>query len=311
MPRCWYHDDNTGALTGNGRQPQTTRRARRIEALNAAAELRRTGRPGAGQARGGRRRQPHFQIRVALPAARTTGSPSTSCRSSHRPSCCSSPTRRSATRADQLPGSPMGSPRCRSAARRVGASTTSGPTCSTGRPCGRCRRPHPDPTTTSPTSWTTSSPRATATRTRRLYAFGQRWGPESREPDKIFGFPPGNGVHDIHMNQGNSGQFRTTTASGRTAACCCTSPPDQWVAIFLAFQSQAWHTDDRTGHTSRLEPLGPGPDPSPAEPDRIVRIVAALVNPIGPAPEPETVNPDQPRRSRCRPRRLAAGRPDG
>jgi hypothetical protein len=65
--------------------------------------------------------------------------------------------------------------------------------------------------------------------------------------------------------------------------------------ILLAFQSQAWHTDDRTGHTiPGLDPLGAGPDPSPAEPDRIVRIVAALVNPIGPAPEPETatlINP--------------------
>ena len=56
---------------------------------------------------------------------------------------------------------------------------------------------------------------------------------------------------------------------------------DQWVAIFLAFQSQAWHTDDRTGH--RLE------EPGPTEPDFRVRIVAALVNPIGPAPERETV----------------------
>ena len=40
-----------------------------------------------------------------------------------------------------------------------------------------------------------------------LYAFGQRWGPEDDARDKIFGFLPGNGIHDIHMNQGNSGQF--------------------------------------------------------------------------------------------------------
>src|SRR5262249_26743623 len=42
----------------------------------------------------------------------------------------------------------------------------------------------------------------------RLYAFGQRWGPEPAIPDKIFSFRPGNGVHDIHMNQGNNGRFR-------------------------------------------------------------------------------------------------------
>jgi len=64
----------------------------------------------------------------------------------------------------------------------------------------------------------------------------------------------------------------------------------QWVGIFLAFQSQAWHTDDVTGHTvgSIPEP-GPAPQPGNGEPDHIFRIVGALVNPIGPAPEPETV----------------------
>src|SRR4029453_12694985 len=50
--------------------------------------------------------------------------------------------------------------------------------------------------------------RAAADPAARLYAFGQRWGPESGVPDKVFGFSPGNGVHDIHMNQGNSGRFR-------------------------------------------------------------------------------------------------------
>jgi uncharacterized protein YukJ len=40
-----------------------------------------------------------------------------------------------------------------------------------------------------------------------VYAFGQRWGPEDDARDKIFGFLPGNGIHDIHMNQGNSGRF--------------------------------------------------------------------------------------------------------
>ena len=65
---------------------------------------------------------------------------------------------------------------------------------------------------------------------------------------------------------------------------------NQWVGIFLAFQSQAWHTDDQTGHTSNDVPNpGPGPQPGPTEPDHAVRIIGALVNPIGPAPEHETV----------------------
>src|SRR5262249_15994421 len=123
-----------------------------------------------------------------------------------------------------------------------------------------------------------------------VYAFGQRWGPE-QQSDKIFGFTPGNGVHDIHMNQGNVGRFVGDDGVWQDGGLLISLPAlNQWVAIFLAFQSQAWHTDDVTGHTSADVPdPGPGPDPSPSEPDHIVRIVGALVNPAGPAPEHETV----------------------
>ena len=78
---------------------------------------------------------------------------------------------------------------------------------------------------------------------------------------------------------------RTTTAFGRMAHSSSASSTDQWVALFLAFQSQAWHTDDNTGHAI----TEPGHVPGPAEPDRVVRIVGALVNPIGPAPEAESI----------------------
>jgi len=65
---------------------------------------------------------------------------------------------------------------------------------------------------------------------------------------------------------------------------------NQWVAIFLAFQSQSWHTDDQTGHAiPGLSAPGPAPIPGPGEPDHLVRIVAALVKPVGSAPERETV----------------------
>jgi uncharacterized protein YukJ len=123
----------------------------------------------------------------------------------------------------------------------------------------------------------------------RLYAFGERWGPETAA-DKIFGFRPGNGVHEIHMNQGNTGAFRRDDGVWQDGALMLHFPDaDQWVAVFLAFQSQAWHTDDSTGHTTDLVPVGPGPDPTEAEPDHRVRIVAASVNPTGPAPEHEAV----------------------
>jgi uncharacterized protein YukJ len=119
-----------------------------------------------------------------------------------------------------------------------------------------------------------------------VYAFGERWGPEQDNRDKIFEFLPGNGIHDIHMNQGNHPQFARDDGVWQDGALIFHFPStDQWVAVFLAFQSQAWHTDDSTGHAI----TEPGPVPGPAEPDRVVRIVGALVNPIGPAPEPETV----------------------
>ena len=67
------------------------------------------------------------------------------------------------------------------------------------------------------------------------------------------------------------------------------SPDQQWTAIFLAFQSQAWHTDDTTGHTIAEPQPGPGPQPGPEEPDHSVRIIGALVNPKGGGTEIETV----------------------
>ena len=128
--------------------------------------------------------------------------------------------------------------------------------------------------------------RASQEQDSELYAFGERWGPEPDNPDKIFGFFPGNGVHDIHMNQGNSPQFARDDGVWQDGALVFHLPStDQWVAVFLAFQSQAWHTDDTTGHAI----TEPGPVPGPNEPDRAVRIVGTLVNPIGPAPEPETI----------------------
>ena len=114
----------------------------------------------------------------------------------------------------------------------------------------------------------------------RIYAFGERWGPENGKPDKVFGFVPGNGVHDVHMNQGNSGQFVADDGVWQDGGLLLHFPgAAQWVGVFLAFQSQAWHTDDGTGHAADIT----------VEPDHILSIVGALINPVGPAPETETV----------------------
>lgn len=121
-------------------------------------------------------------------------------------------------------------------------------------------------------------------------AFGQRWGPEPTTRDKIFGFLPGNGIHDIHMNQGNSSRFVNDDGVWQDGGLLFYFPSVQrWVAIFLKFQSQAWHTDDVTGHTIATpgQPGGevPGPTPGnppvPGQPDLRMRIVGALVNPKG------------------------------
>ena len=130
------------------------------------------------------------------------------------------------------------------------------------------------------------SRRAVADAAATAYAFGQRFGPEPGVVDKVFGFEPANGVHDIHMNQGNSGRFRRDNGVRQDGALIFRFPAaDRWVAIFLAFQSQSFHTDDRTGNPLGIDvaPGGPAPDAAP------VRIVAALVNAPGGAPEAESV----------------------
>ncbi|GJL56103.1 MAG: hypothetical protein NPIRA02_32350 [Nitrospirales bacterium] len=107
-----------------------------------------------------------------------------------------------------------------------------------------------------------------------VYAFGERWGPEANSRDKYFGFRPGNGIHDIHMNQGNVGRFVKDDGVWQDGALMIHFPSeDRWVAIFLAFQSQSWHTDDQTGHTI---PMEPGKDPQGQ-----INIIAAQVNPEG------------------------------
>ena len=113
-----------------------------------------------------------------------------------------------------------------------------------------------------------------------VYAFGERWGPESGVRDKIFGFKPGNGVHDIHMNQGNSARFRGDDGAWQDGGLLLRLG-GRWVGIFLAFQSQAWHTDDATGHALAEER-------EPAD-GAAMRILAAMVNPNGGGPERETV----------------------
>ncbi len=141
--------------------------------------------------------------------------------------------------------------------------------------------------------------RAVADENALVYAFGERWGPETSVKDKYFGFLPGNGIHDIHMNQGNSERFASDDGVFQDGGLLVHFPDQQeWIAVFLKFQSQAWHTDDRTGHRiGAPQPPGPQPPlgpPTPPElptsddPQGLVRIIAALVNATQ-SPEVEVV----------------------
>jgi uncharacterized protein YukJ len=98
-----------------------------------------------------------------------------------------------------------------------------------------------------------------------LYAFGSRFGPEKGK-DPTFGFSPQLGVHDIHMNQGNSPNFAGDDGVYQDGALLINLPQkDQWIAIFLAFQSQSFQTDDRTGHRlATAAAVGGAAPPEPA-----------------------------------------------
>lgn len=138
-----------------------------------------------------------------------------------------------------------------------------------------------------------------------IYVFGEPWINEQKK-DKIFGFKPGNGVHNIHMNQGDlTGDHANEDGVYQDGGLIFYyAAENRYVAYFTKFQSQSWHTDDKTGHAigGTGEDIGAGggtighgthgggnPMTPGNDPDLQVRIVGAMVNPIGPAPEAETV----------------------
>lgn len=119
-----------------------------------------------------------------------------------------------------------------------------------------------------------------------VYAFGERWFPQ-KPKDKYFPDTPDQGIHDIHMNQGNDdpGQFARDNGVWQDGGIFFHFPAsDKWVALFLRFQSQAIHTDDVTGAPIAGPPPPPPPpaeEPQPSEGAPYIRILAALVNPKG------------------------------
>lgn len=111
----------------------------------------------------------------------------------------------------------------------------------------------------------------------------------------LLGEPYGDrqGIHDIHMNQGSAGRFAKYNGTWQDGAVLFHYPDqDRFAGLFLAFASQASHTDEVTGHGVPGAPsfaeLLEGQQaswlpelPAHAHPDRRVAIMAALVNPVG------------------------------
>lgn len=90
------------------------------------------------------------------------------------------------------------------------------------------------------------------------------------------------------MNQGNDARYAGDDGVWQDGAVLIHYPTtNQWVGIFLRFQSQAWHTDEKTGHRLSDDNVVTFP-PTTVNPDGTMRIVAALVN-SKQSPEIETV----------------------
>ncbi|PEQ61062.1 YukJ family protein [Bacillus cereus] len=83
-----------------------------------------------------------------------------------------------------------------------------------------------------------------------IYIYGSKFGPE-KQVDKVFHFKPTNGMHNVHMNQGNEDKpghkkdFSGDNGIYHDGGILIQYKDNHWVAIFLAFQSQSWCTDDR------------------------------------------------------------------
>jgi uncharacterized protein YukJ len=128
--------------------------------------------------------------------------------------------------------------------------------------------------------------------------FGSFWRHQQFEADQDFGTDQG--VHDVHMNQGNDSRHRQDDGIFQDGGLLFHLPGrHMWVGFFLAFNSQVWATDDH-GHRLPGFPEGPRapidrptpiprPTPVPVPSRAEVGIVAALVNPVGDDVGHETV----------------------
>ncbi len=88
--------------------------------------------------------------------------------------------------------------------------------------------------------------RAIRTERAEVFAFGNPWGPE-RKRDQYFHFTPGRGVHDLHMYQGSPPPHDRDDGVWQDGGVIVRFPGAPTVALFFAFQTQTFDTDDATG----------------------------------------------------------------
>jgi uncharacterized protein YukJ len=70
---------------------------------------------------------------------------------------------------------------------------------------------------------------------------------KDRGPDETFGFSPEQGVHDIHMMQGNSGSFADDNRVNGDGAFFIRFAQGETIALFARFTAQETKTDDTSG----------------------------------------------------------------
>lgn len=129
-----------------------------------------------------------------------------------------------------------------------------------------------------------------------IYAFGSRFDRNLNKPiDREFGNTDGlHGIHNIHMNQGNVGQFAGDNGAFRDGGLIL-AHPGRSVGLFLAFQTQLVPTTGTGAPAEGARALreiigGVGPvQPTPAAAPGTVYLERALLNPAGPDAGKEVV----------------------
>jgi uncharacterized protein YukJ len=120
-----------------------------------------------------------------------------------------------------------------------------------------------------------------------VFAFGTKFDRNLHKPiDAQFGNADGlHGIHNIHLNQGNSGRHAGDNGALQDGGLIL-AHPDRHVGLFLAFQTQRVPTDDsgRPAPQSKLiaELIGGRTAPGrPPASDEAVYLERALLNPSG------------------------------